>query len=272
MIQQQFFQYYAMPKQMLKDNTLTSNDKLVYVHLLEVAGSDFNGTLSQREMAKELGMSPTTLNKSIMKLKGRGFITIKRDNPNLSAIYVIEPLPYDTDVQNTLTVHETADLGDVPSGGATKTVTPKSGIPKSVTPTHYKEPNIVKTKKTNNEVSSNLVMGKRVEDLNANDLCKMWTTRYFGRFGTMYGQITGKERGLMKRLITEYSQDVVVKMIKYTIDEETIISGYPNISALYGFRRTLATECQKGKGGVAKKKAVGDRQYKGDRWSEDEGF
>jgi len=261
MIVSQFHKSYSVPEQMLLDDNVSKIDIIVYMYLLELAGTEYNGDKSQRDMAKERNISIASFNKAIKKLENRNFIKMKRDHQNLPAIYEICSLPYEEDINREVKIKKEI-----------------LGVSKTITPLQYNNTiNIIKTKidtktKINTKIIKGKVMGKEIKDINTNDLCKIWTTRYFGKFGVVYGIVTGKERGQVKRMLEEYGPLVTFETIKYTIDKDTVIGGYPSISALYGFRRTLVAEAIVGLKKQTKKKAIHQRQYKGDNWSVDEGF
>lgn len=259
MISNPFFKCVAIPMQLLADNSLSANDKIVYVSIMSLVGGEHNGDVPQKELAKQLDMSVATLNKSIKVLCDKKFIELTRDNSNLPARYVLLALPYESDVSPEIPIE----------------VEQKTRISETKTPTTLSS--ILSTDTDNESKIGNFkgaglnvrVLGKELNKLNSPDLCKFWVTRYFGKFKIPYGNPNGKERALMKRLIEEYGSEIVWKAVKYVIDEKTVIEGYPSISALYGFRKTIIPESQKGK---VTKKAISDRQFQNTEWDEKDGF
>lgn len=89
---------------------------------------------------------------------------------------------------------------------------------------------------------------KEVENYNANDICYYFSDRYSDKIKVQYSRITNKDRGLAKKLLTDYGAETVVKVIDYLLDNYTqYINGYPSIAVLYGFRNSLVPSALKGK-------------------------
>jgi len=81
---------------------------------------------------------------------------------------------------------------------------------------------------------------KKPKDYNAVDMCYYFSDKYNSVLSVWYGTVTQKDRTLMKQLITGYGADTVVKAIDWLMENYTsVVSGYPSIAVLYGFRNTV---------------------------------
>ena len=88
---------------------------------------------------------------------------------------------------------------------------------------------------------------KEIAEYNANDLAFYFREKYEKITGVRYGRITNKERGHLKELLDTFGAEVVVKGIDYLMENyHTLISGYPSIAVLYGFRTSIIPSAVKG--------------------------
>ena len=88
---------------------------------------------------------------------------------------------------------------------------------------------------------------KEIAEYNANDLAFYFREKYEKITGVRYGRITNKERGHLKELLDTFGAEVVVKGIDYLMENyHTLISGYPSIAVLYGFRTSIIPLAVKG--------------------------
>ena len=88
---------------------------------------------------------------------------------------------------------------------------------------------------------------KEIAEYNANDLAFYFREKYENITGVRYGRITNKERGHLKELLDTFGAEVVVKGIDYLMENyHTLISGYPSIAVLYGFRTSIIPLAVKG--------------------------
>lgn len=109
---------------------------------------------------------------------------------------------------------------------------------------------------------------KKKKPFTTNDLCSIWKIKYFKEYDIAYSSITMKERGQLKRMLEEYGKKDIIQMISHTITKDRLINGYPSISAMYGFRRSIYPNAVKG----VMNKNILDRQYHGDNWNPKDGF
>jgi len=88
---------------------------------------------------------------------------------------------------------------------------------------------------------------KEITEYNANDLAFYFREKYEKITGVRYGRITNKERGHLKELLDTFGAEVVAKGIDYLMKNyHTLISGYPSIAVLYGFRTSIIPLAVKG--------------------------
>lgn len=88
---------------------------------------------------------------------------------------------------------------------------------------------------------------KEIAEYNANDLAFYFREKYEKITGVRYSRITNKERGHLKELLDTFGAEVVVKGIDYLMENyHTLISGYPSIAVLYGFRTSIIPSAVKG--------------------------
>ena len=88
---------------------------------------------------------------------------------------------------------------------------------------------------------------KEIAEYNANDLAFYFREKYEKITGVRYGRITNKERGHLKELLDTFGAEVVAKGIDYLMENyHTLISGYPSIAVLYGFRTSIIPSAVKG--------------------------
>lgn len=88
---------------------------------------------------------------------------------------------------------------------------------------------------------------KEIAEYNANDLAFYFREKYEKITGVRYGRITNKERGHLKELLDTFGAEVVAKGIDYLMENyHTLISGYPSIAVLYGFRTSIIPLAVKG--------------------------
>lgn len=88
---------------------------------------------------------------------------------------------------------------------------------------------------------------KEIGEYNANDLAFYFREKYEKITGVRYGRITNKERGHLKELLDTFGAEVVAKGIDYLMENyHTLISGYPSIAVLYGFRTSIIPSAVKG--------------------------
>lgn len=88
---------------------------------------------------------------------------------------------------------------------------------------------------------------KEIAEYNANDLAFYFREKYEKITGVRYSRITNKERGHLKELLDTFGAEVVAKGIDYLMENyHTLISGYPSIAVLYGFRTSIIPSAVKG--------------------------
>lgn len=88
---------------------------------------------------------------------------------------------------------------------------------------------------------------KEIAEYNTNDLAFYFREKYEKITGVRYGRITNKERGHLKELLDTFGAEVVAKGIDYLMENyHTLISGYPSIAVLYGFRTSIIPLAVKG--------------------------
>ena len=88
---------------------------------------------------------------------------------------------------------------------------------------------------------------KEISEYNANDLAFYFREKYENITGVRYSRITNKERGHLKELLDTFGAEVVAKGIDYLMENyHTLISGYPSIAVLYGFRTSIIPSAVKG--------------------------
>ena len=88
---------------------------------------------------------------------------------------------------------------------------------------------------------------KEIAEYNANDLAFYFREKYENITGVRYSRITNKERGHLKELLDTFGAEVVAKGIDYLMGNyHTLISGYPSIAVLYGFRTSIIPSAVKG--------------------------
>ena len=88
---------------------------------------------------------------------------------------------------------------------------------------------------------------KEIAEYNANDLAFYFREKYEKITGVRYSRITNKERGHLKELLDTFGAEVVAKGIDYLMENyHTLISGYPSIAVLYGFRTSIIPLAVKG--------------------------
>jgi hypothetical protein len=115
-----------------------------------------------------------------------------------------------------------------------------------------------KSKKYKKKTQYQKYREKDPEDYHSNDLCYYFRDEYQKDL-VNYGKITNKERGQMKKLLNEYDPRIVVGAIDFLMKNyEDLIDGYPSISVLYGFRKTIFPSVVKGK---SKKHDVRDTKF-----------
>ena len=81
-------QFIKVPWNMLDDKCLSSTDKLVYGLLLSYSKREGYAFASNEQLAKVLGVSPSTISNSISKLEKDSYIEIKEPRGPHRKIYV----------------------------------------------------------------------------------------------------------------------------------------------------------------------------------------
>jgi len=108
--------------------------------------------------------------------------------------------------------------------------------------------NIVR--RINQEKNENKVEGvfignvlKDTNILNVKDIGKYFSSKFSIKFKVPYGKISGKEYGLLKKLVDTYTPSGVVKMIDFLMNNYRVIKvDSPSIPVLYGFRRSIISK------------------------------
>ncbi len=78
-------------------------------------------------------------------------------------------------------------------------------------------------------------------------MASFWNSRFEAIFDRIYVKnISGKELGIMKKLLMEYDSEILKEMIKWFMDNYGQLSGYkggPTLEGFLGWRRSIASLC-----------------------------